>query len=50
MIYESQARAQEIADELNQQPGQQPCWVVLTAHGWSVIAAWSWEQANKWAA
>jgi hypothetical protein len=40
MIYATQQRAEEVAAELNRQPGYAPAKAVLTADGWTVIRSY----------
>lgn len=41
MIYTNQARAEQVAAELNRRCGHPPAKAVLTAHGWTVIASYA---------
>ena len=40
MIYATKQRAEEVASELNSQPGYAPAKAVLTVHGWTVIRSY----------
>jgi hypothetical protein len=42
MIYATEARAHEVAAELNARIGYGESHAVLTRHGWTVICKWVW--------
>jgi hypothetical protein len=42
MIYADEARAREVAAELNARIGYGESRAVLTVHGWTVICKWVW--------
>ena len=46
MIFASKERAVEVANELNRRWGHPKPKVVLTAHGWTVIASYEFGVSN----
>ncbi len=51
MIYANQARAEQVANELNAIPGYAPAKAILTSHGWTVIRSYyhaSVDYSNIW--
>jgi hypothetical protein len=40
MIYANEARAKEVADELNAVPGYAPAKALLTPQGWTVVRSY----------
>jgi hypothetical protein len=40
MIYRNEARAREVAAELNQRKGYAPAYAISTAEGWTVVSSY----------
>jgi hypothetical protein len=46
MIYRNEARAREVAAELNQRKGHAPAYAILTAEGWTVVSSYRQQERD----